>query len=184
MTKTCSVCKEHKSIDDFYKLSKSKDGVANLCKECDKKRYKTYYQKNTISISKRTRNYRKENKDSHNLSSKKYYINNKDKVNNAHKNYYKNNKHIFTQKSMYRYARKKQQTPLWLNAGHIAEMEGYYLFCQIFKGFQVDHIIPINGKIVSGMHVPWNLQVLTAEENRAKSNSFNPDIYSQNNISI
>ena len=37
-------------------------------------------------------------------------------------------------------------------------------------GLQVDHIIPINGDNVSGLHVPWNLQYLTPEANNKKSN--------------
>jgi 5-methylcytosine-specific restriction endonuclease McrA len=60
-----------------------------------------------------------------------------------------------------------------LTAGHQAEIDGMYLFCQIFKGFEVDHKIPLNGINVSGLHIPENLQVLSRRENRSKGNRFN-----------
>lgn len=61
----------------------------------------------------------------------------------------------------------KKATPIWCNK---KELETIYANCPI--NFQVDHIIPIKGKNICGLHVPWNLQYLDNESNLKKSNSF------------
>lgn len=75
-----------------------------------------------------------------------------------------------------RRALKLKRTPSWLNDGHWFEIHSIYKFCSAFRkvGFNwhVDHIVPLQGKNVSGLHAPWNLQVLTAKENLSKNNRF------------
>ncbi len=73
-----------------------------------------------------------------------------------------------------RRAKQKFATPKWLNAGHHLEIYGYYQWCSIFPGHNVDHVYPLKSKYVSGMHVPWNLNILTKLENNRKKNKI-PD---------
>lgn len=62
---------------------------------------------------------------------------------------------------------KEHQTPSWANLESIKDM---YLKCP--DGYQVDHIIPLNGQLVSGLHVENNLQYLTIKDNLSKNNKY------------
>ena len=109
---------------------------------------------------------------------RKYYVKNREKILSDRYRYYheygwlkeyqaKVNKH---------YKRRlKNAIPLWLTDDHRFMIEETYELRDLrtkMTGIphEVDHIVPIRGKNVSGLHVPWNLQVIPASENRSKGN--------------
>lgn len=67
-------------------------------------------------------------------------------------------------------ARKTKIKQAMLSSIDPKELIKIYEVCP--KGYQVDHIIPINHKDVCGLHTPWNLQYLTKQDNANKSNKF------------
>jgi hypothetical protein len=72
---------------------------------------------------------------------------------------------------------KVARMPKWLNDGQLFEMECVYNYCSALRktglDYHVDHAVPLRGKSISGLHVPWNLQVLLGRENMSKGNTFN-----------
>jgi 5-methylcytosine-specific restriction endonuclease McrA len=76
-----------------------------------------------------------------------------------------------------RRASKLKATPIWLNNEQLLEIKLLYLFVASRRhttglDLEVDHIVPLQGENVCGLHVPWNLQVITASENASKGNRF------------
>jgi len=69
-----------------------------------------------------------------------------------------------------RYSRKKQRIPKWISEEEKNKIKLFYFNRP--NGYEVDHIIPLCGKNVSGLHTFNNLQYLTSEENRSKNNKF------------
>ena len=146
MMKTCSMCKTTKSLFDFVIVD---DGLSKTCRKCVPIVSKTEEQEEKelleVLVHQQRRN---------------WILNNQDRV-----------KH---------HARKrlkalKTQTPSWLTTEEKKQIESVYataLFCSrsLGESYHVDHIVPLQGKNVSGLHVPWNLQVLKASENSFKRN--------------
>lgn len=91
------------------------------------------------------------------------------------KEYYENNKHKFIAQNALREERIRRATPPWLTKEQRLEMELIYkdaaeLTLLTGVRHEVDHINPIKGRKSCGLHVPWNLQVLTWRENSRKRN--------------
>lgn len=69
----------------------------------------------------------------------------------------------------------RQATPKWLTRQQKTEIRQIYQIAITMtkttgERYVVDHIIPLRSDVVCGLHVPWNLRVITHEENSAKSN--------------
>jgi len=89
--------------------------------------------------------------------------------------WHKNNKALSSFNSMQYYTRKLNATPKWLTEEHIDEIKQFYIDAEYLTHltkvkFHVDHIMPLKGETLCGLHVPWNLQLLPANENCSKSN--------------
>lgn len=93
--------------------------------------------------------------------------------------WYKNNPDKICAQAAKRRAAKLQRTPSWLTKEHFEEIDAFYKQAEILRkltgeDWHVDHKVPLRGKKVSGLHVPWNLQLLPANENLRKTNKHEP----------
>jgi len=85
----------------------------------------------------------------------------------AHKKWRENNKDKTRLKSANERAIRLQRLPAWADKEAIKD---FYINCP--QGYHVDHVIPLRGKTVSGLHIVENLQYLPAKENISKGNKF------------
>lgn len=74
-----------------------------------------------------------------------------------------------------KYGHVSERTPPWLTNSMLSDIEGFYKQAQDSpEDMHVDHIVPLQGEFVSGLHVPWNLQVIPASDNLSKGNTYDP----------
>lgn len=108
-------------------------------------------------------------KECESASTKKYYTNNSDGIIKKNKEWADLNKEKTTGYKAKHKASLINRKVSWANEEEILKI---YKNCP--KGYHVDHIIPLKGKLVSGLHVENNLQYLSAVENLKKSNKYEP----------
>lgn len=180
--KKCNHCNEVKDISFFNKRRSSKDGLEYKCRSCVKKikanDWRINSEKRKASVKKwqaknpeklkagnrrRTVRWNSHNRESRRLMTAKWFIENPGI------------------RAMYSAARRaaimRQTIPL--NEDQIKQIAEIYKQAKILSyqtgiKYHVDHIIPLKAKGCSGLHVPWNLQIITADENIKKNNNI-PD---------
>lgn len=198
-TGSCKVCKSLRNrhyrdankqkikayLADYY--------ASNIDRE--RRRRAEHYSENSSAIRARVAKYAKANKEKIAQSCAVYYAENREKLLLKAKEHRKNNlegRRVYFRKRQQEQRgkvnasvkriklAKKKRTPIWLTNDDLWLMNEVYDLaalrteCTGVK-WHVDHIVPLHGKTVSGLHVPSNLQVITQEENLRKLNSWNPD---------
>jgi len=112
------------------------------------------------------------------ISKLKYRAKNKKKISEFDRNYRKNNRFVIRRINAKRRSAKIRAVPGW--ADHQAIDKIYrraYLASRISgKDYQVDHIVPLNSKLVCGLHCEANLQIISKLENIKKGNRFWPEM--------
>jgi hypothetical protein len=82
------------------------------------------------------------------------------------------NPHQKTKDVATRRARRKHAEPAWLSREQRNEIKQVYELAKKLNTdglvYQVDHIVPLSGRTVCGLHVPWNLRAIPAEENQKR----------------
>ena len=176
--KICTKCGVEKPLDKFH-FRRKRDNIRHKrCSDCANEHKRKYYADNREKDLERQRKYRVANREELRERQKKHdRKRDREKAREFNKKWYAANKDKRNALNAKRRAAKLQRTPEWLTKEHHKQMADMYTKAQRLPEqtgvkYQVDHIIPLQGDNVSGLHVPWNLQVITAEENLRKGNRY------------
>lgn len=135
------------------------------------------YQRNRETVLAQQRDYAARTLPQRTERRREYRLANPDKERAWAQSYRRANPHKNRARTSLRMARKKRATPTWANLDKVSAFYRSADALGMLTGewYHVDHVVPLNGATVCGLHNEFNLQILTARENIAKSNRFWPD---------
>lgn len=155
-------CGKELPTSEFHRRKKGSRGFAYRCKHCHKEYHKRW---------------KAENKDKFEGYVKKHLKGNREKLAERSKSWRKDNPSKVLAQLAKRRADKKSRTPSWLSKSQKEQIVNLYALRDKMQktlglDYEVDHIIPLKGENVCGLHVPWNMQILEKSLNRSKYNKF------------
>jgi len=164
--KACHSCLRFKPFEEFYNCKNSYDKKLNQCKKCN--------------IDK-GQSYRESNREKERVRNREYGRQNAQVVRSRVAKWRKNNPGKARAIGRLREARNLQACPLWAEHPECKkEILSHYLHAEWLESvtgevFHVDHIVPLQNDFVCGLHVPWNLMVLSADDNQSKNGYWWPE---------
>lgn len=172
--KKCSKCGETKPGEAFFKDATRKSGLNSHCKTCVAARSAAYYKRNSEKLLAKQAEYREQNRERESARIILYRKENPEKIAASTATWRKKNSEKIAASSANRRAIKMQRTLPLFPDGQKA-INHLYAFCKFISqktgiSHHVDHIVPLQGKEMSGLHVPWNLRIVPAAQNIAKLN--------------
>ena len=176
--KICTLCKESKPSEAFTKASAGKGdrhGLVARCKVCRSADNMKWHAKNSVRSRELHAQWQLANLESERAKARERGRRDPAKRFADARMWRQRNPAANAAKSQRYETRKLEAMPAWLSAIQLAQIDEFYEIAaaraaQTNIPHQVDHIHALKGENFRGLHVPWNLQVLTATENRTKKN--------------
>lgn len=187
--KVCTKCQRMLPASMFAAYKRSSSGLSPRCKDCQRDwrvanrdyliaEKRKYWEANRDRLIKKASERQKQNKELSNARSKKWREENKERRREVANSWVRRNKDYAAFQATNRRSMKLSATPEWANMFFIKEA---YLLARKrteMTGVKwcVDHVVPLRGKTVCGLHVEHNLAVITQLENFSKNNRHWPDM--------
>jgi len=181
--RTCKICGANEITTKWV----TKHGISQglVCRPCDTAKFKAWRQEQSSEklnqIAERhaetTKIWNKENRERRNELTANWQEENRELVRQLSLQWAKDNPDKANARSGKRRAAKLQRTPLWLTKDELLLIEAKYAVAKWLSevtqvAYHVDHTIPLQGELVSGLHVPSNLVVMRGVENLSKKNKY------------
>ncbi len=177
--KVCSRCNQERQLDHFYKHTRTADGLRGECKTCCAEISRMWRLAHPERDKEVSRKWRTENRARATEIARLWREKNRDKSREYVRNFQRNNPLVIKKNAANRRAKQRNAYAGWgreLTELVVAEACDLRDKRELATGIKwhVDHVIPLRGKLVSGLHVWNNLQVIPAVVNVRKNNAFVP----------